>query len=420
MSDSHHSAEEFAAVVLVMTAIQAALRNTPQLTAVPLIIFPDRSREQLQWWLRHDHPGAMHAHLGVEPSAFRFILHELESRSTLRSTRGIQSGEKLAHFLYICRANVGLRHAAETFQKSISTISHHVYQVIDALTERSFYERWISMPKANTPVPSQLANSNQFHPYFKDVIGAIDGTHIPAHVPNEDRQRYRDRKGNLSFNVLAVCSMDLRFIYLLVGFEGSAADSTLFAEALNTDLRIPEGRSLLADAGFGMSPHLLTPYRQVRYHLKEYARGRQAPLNPKELYNLRHASARNVIERIFGVLKNRFRIVAHGTKYPVRTQLFMILSVCVLHNMLRSKHVDDAAAMRPLEDPAEADPGWDDDDNDDDDEPLEPSNAFGRTRGIGILGMRDVVTKRQFKEAVARRDAIAQSMWDNWRAPRTR
>ena len=33
------------------------------------------------------------------------------------------------------------------------------------------------------------------------------------------------------------------------------------------------------------------------------------PRNYKELYNLRHASARNVVERIFGVLKRRFRLM---------------------------------------------------------------------------------------------------------------
>lgn len=34
-----------------------------------------------------------------------------------------------------------------------------------------------------------------------------------------------------------------------------------------------------------------------------------SPVNPKELYNLRHASAHNVVERIFGVLKQRFGYV---------------------------------------------------------------------------------------------------------------
>ncbi|KAI3701264.1 hypothetical protein L2E82_45915 [Cichorium intybus] len=47
--------------------------------------------------------------------------------------------------------------------------------------------------------------------------------------------------------------------------------------------------------------------RGVRYHLKEYST--RAPENSKELFNLRHASLRNAIERAFGVLKKRFPII---------------------------------------------------------------------------------------------------------------
>ena len=53
---------------------------------------------------------------------------------------------------------------------------------------------------------------------------------------------------------------------------------------------------------------LIAPYRGVRYHLKEYS---VHPLeNPKELFNLRHTSLRIAIERVFGVLKKRFPIIA--------------------------------------------------------------------------------------------------------------
>ena len=56
---------------------------------------------------------------------------------------------------------------------------------------------------------------------------------------------------------------------------------------------------------------LIAPYRGVHYHLKENsARG---PENAEELFNHRHSSLRNVIERTFGVtfgvLKKRFPII---------------------------------------------------------------------------------------------------------------
>ncbi|OWZ23791.1 hypothetical protein PHMEG_0001246 [Phytophthora megakarya] len=58
---------------------------------------------------------------------------------------------------------------------------------------------------------------------------------------------------------------------------------------------LPEHMYLLADAGYGLQPQILTPYRGVRYHLKEFAVGTGRPRTGKELFNLHHAKARNVV-----------------------------------------------------------------------------------------------------------------------------
>ncbi|KAI5336030.1 hypothetical protein L3X38_026164 [Prunus dulcis] len=61
--------------------------------------------------------------------------------------------------------------------------------------------------------------------WFENCIGALDGTHILVTMSVEDRQRYRNRKGDISTNVLGVCDLDLKFIYVLSGWEGFASDS---------------------------------------------------------------------------------------------------------------------------------------------------------------------------------------------------
>jgi len=83
-----------------------------------------------------------------------------------------------------------------------------------------------------------------------------------------------------------------------------------------------------------LKPNIITPYRGVRYHLKEYLRRRSQ--NAKELLNLRHSSLRNVIERTFGVLKKRFPIIASGTEphYDANTVPKIVLACCILHNFL--------------------------------------------------------------------------------------
>ena len=59
--------------------------------------------------------------------------------------------------------------------------------------------------------------SKSFFPWFKDCISAIDGTHIPMHVPEALRRSYQNWKGDISQNVLAVTTMDMLFAYVLPG-----------------------------------------------------------------------------------------------------------------------------------------------------------------------------------------------------------
>ncbi|KIK13513.1 hypothetical protein PISMIDRAFT_17931 [Pisolithus microcarpus 441] len=61
-----------------------------------------------------------------------------------------------------------------------------------------------------------------------------------------------------------------------------------------------------------------------------------AALTPEELFNLRHASARNVIERIFGILKRHFRILLPAPEYDIDIQARIPTALCALHNYIYS------------------------------------------------------------------------------------
>ncbi|KAG6490386.1 hypothetical protein ZIOFF_051682 [Zingiber officinale] len=74
-------------------------------------------------------------------------------------------------------------------------------------------------------IPPLIQSSSRFYPYFKDCVGALDGTHIRVKVFDEDSPRYRGRKDWPTTNVLVVCSFDLKFTYILSGWEGTASDS---------------------------------------------------------------------------------------------------------------------------------------------------------------------------------------------------
>jgi hypothetical protein len=92
----------------------------------------------------------------------------------------------------------------------------------------------------------------------------------------------------------------------------------------------------LADAGYSLTGNFLTPFRGVRYHLKEWSLGQNRPQNKEELFNLRHSSLRNVIERIFGVLKKRFPILTSMPPYSIEMQRDIIYCCFFLHNFIRA------------------------------------------------------------------------------------
>lgn len=131
---------------------------------------------------------------------------------------------------------------------------------------------------------------------------------------------------------------------------------------------------------------LITPYRGVRYHLKEYSS--RGPENAQELFNLRHASLRNAIERAFGVLKKRFAIIASSTEphYSFETQRDIVLACCILHNFLMAIDPDEKLI-------AEVD--------------RELSNRSARIR-------RNNVGDDDSEEGKIIRDNIAAEMWNNY------
>uniref|UniRef100_A0A803MTN5 DDE Tnp4 domain-containing protein n=1 Tax=Chenopodium quinoa TaxID=63459 RepID=A0A803MTN5_CHEQI len=169
---------------------------------------------------------------------------------------------------------------------------------------------------------------------------AIDGTHVRASVPIEMQERFRGRKDKTTQNVLAAVDFDLKFTYGLASWEGSAHDSRVLGDALRKGFKVPEGKYYLADAGYGDRKGFMPPFRRVRYHLKEYTDN--PPENEQELFNLRHSSLRMCIERAFGVLKKRFRILDAEPFWSYETQVDVVLACCVIHNYLRGVDPNDA------------------------------------------------------------------------------
>ena len=144
-------------------------------------------------------------------------------------------------------------------------------RVLDLLVAKKFYSHYVKLPLSDE-VPPEIRDNPKLYPFFKGCLGALDGTHINAFVPDDTLAWYRNHKGGISQNVLAACTFDMRFCYILSGWEGSATDGRIFDDARQKNFAIPNGSYYLADAGFMTCNALIIPYRGTRYHLKEWGR----------------------------------------------------------------------------------------------------------------------------------------------------
>jgi hypothetical protein len=59
------------------------------------------------------------------------------------------------------------------------------------------------------------------------------------------------------------------------------------------------------------------------------------------VFNFNHSSLRNVIERAFRVLKEKWRILKGIPSFSTRTQKHIILACLALHNFIRDNNLHD-------------------------------------------------------------------------------
>lgn len=96
----------------------------------------------------------------------------------------------------------------------------------------------------------------------------------------------------------------------------------------------------MVDAGYPNRPGYLSPYTRTRYHVAQWNDG-PPPQGMKETFNHAHAKVRNVIERSFGVLKMKFRILLNMPSFPEAKQTRIIVACMALHNFIRESRIAD-------------------------------------------------------------------------------
>ncbi|XP_061397607.1 putative nuclease HARBI1 [Musca vetustissima] len=128
---------------------------------------------------------------------------------------------------------------------------------------------------------------------------------------------------------MIICYHQMRITYLDCRYGGASHDSHVWTLS-NAKQKLKErfergenGYWLIGDSGYPLEPWLLTPYRNATEN------------SPESRFNKKFCKGRSIIERVFGVLKGRFRcLLAARELHYAPESVVQIMNVCsALHNI---------------------------------------------------------------------------------------
>ncbi|XP_058076341.1 uncharacterized protein LOC131224919 [Magnolia sinica] len=167
----------------------------------------------------------------------------LRDKNLLSDTRRCSLEEHVVMFLHTVGHNVRNRVIENRFSRSGETVSRQFNRVFDAVI--GLYPKYVKFPRLHTP--KEISDNLMWSPYFQDCIGALDGTHIAAYLPKE--------------NVMAACTFDMKFVYVLTGWDGSASDACVLQNALTRRpdcFLVLQGKYYIVDAGYAHTPGFMS------------------------------------------------------------------------------------------------------------------------------------------------------------------
>jgi hypothetical protein len=177
-------------------------------------------------------PKACYDMFRMSPDLFRMLHSLLVQYYGLKSTSKSTSKEALGMFLWMLGAPQSVRQAEDRFERSLGTVSSMFSKVLKSVVKLS-----VDIIKPEDPQFREMhpvLGNSRFYPYFKDCIGAIDGTHVPCVVPNNLFMQHLCRKGMTTQNVMVTCDFNMRFTFVLSGWPGSVHDMRPFNDAMTT------------------------------------------------------------------------------------------------------------------------------------------------------------------------------------------
>ncbi|MEX1351296.1 MAG: transposase family protein [Desulfobacterales bacterium] len=265
----------------------------------------------------------------VPRNVFGYIFDNIEHDLTAKYVAGrsaVEPDKKLAIFLKYVGGRQTIYDIGQTFGVTDFSVIKSRREVSQAILD-NLLERTIKWPGAAEK--RQIADNfnDMGGEHFPGIIGCLDGCHIPVSTPLEFPDSYFNRKKFHSVVLQGTVKDDCSFIDVSIGCPGRFHDAKVLR---NSDLwftgyeKCSMGRyHLVGDAAYPITRWLITPYRRV------------GQLRPEQAaFNGALSSRRQVVERGYGIMKQRFRRVKLGIEMRNMEEICrLILATCVLHNL---------------------------------------------------------------------------------------
>ncbi|XP_037950861.1 protein ALP1-like [Teleopsis dalmanni] len=254
---------------------------------------------------------------------------------------GLSVEKKIAIAVYKLASCAEYRVIAKGFGVSKSTVCLCVHSFCKVLIENQV-GKILSWP--NALECERIAS--RFEQKFKlpNIIGVIDGTHVPIKPPQDGAADFRNRKGYSSIAVQAIVDDQYLFKNITAQNPGCAHDaSVLRGSSLykNHNTLIPESHSEI-DGIYNASneamlfklPYYIigdAAYPLCNWIMKNY---RDELTVEETSFNLYLNQARIVVEQAFGRLKGRWRILYKKSDLDVYNMPHVIIACGILHNFV--------------------------------------------------------------------------------------
>ena len=242
--------------------------------------------------------------------------------------------QQLHMYLYCVGNNPYATEMADQF--AFSSPLNVVYNVAELINEHLYCElvKWPSEHEK-----SIIKQDFESFTGFKNIIGAVDGTHVVIGGIGKFRAGYTTRKCMYAINVTIVCDFYKHILFAAVGCPGAYHDNRVFEY---TDLFLNPGNYfkqrdiILGDSAYRASNQMVVPYI--------------SPVESSNIsFNYLHARGRVKVENTIGLWKGKFKI--NGTAMRQKKLINVVVlvkSTIPIHNFIikynRSNDIEDETA----------------------------------------------------------------------------